>query len=253
MNVRDTPRAVARTVEWEFAQSTYAAVLAETPPALFPYWAETAHREFPGIPRDASFYAQSAEGLMIFFDCVAAAGRPCALPSRAADSVWHAWARMDASSLDRFCTRHFGKTIPHLEKARMQGAMGGALATCLVQARRRASKPPAGPDLPRLFTLDLQLGMPSGFGYRVIGGRVACSPLDQLGRPAGRPSFPRALMPTALLQAGLISQAEYAQAREARDASGDAGGAAAGCDGDAGCGDGGSGCSGGCGGGCGGG
>lgn len=258
MNVRDTPRAVARTVEWEFAQSTYAAVLAEIPPALLSYWAETAHREFPGIPRDASFYAQSAEGLMIFFDCVAAAGRPCALPSRAADSVWHAWVRMDASSLDRFCTRHFGQTIPHVEKARMQGTMAGALAACLVQARRRASKPPAGPELPRLFTLDLQLGMPGGFGYRVIGGRVACSLLDQLGRPAGRPGFPRTLTAYALLQAGLISEAEYAQAREAGSASGDAryvpGGAGAdgGCDGDAGCGDGGSGCGGGgCGGGCG--
>jgi hypothetical protein len=255
MDLRETPRATARTVEWEFAQSTYASVLGEIPPALFSYWVEHAHHEFRGIPRDASFYAQSAEGLMMFFDCAAAAGGPCALPSRAADTVWHAWARMDASSLERFCVRHFGRKIPHVERAQM-GAMGLALATCLVQARRRASKPAGGPDLPRLFTLDDQLGMPGGFGYRVIRGRVACSLLDQLGRPVGRPSFPKTLTALGLYQAGLISAAEYAEAREAGGASGDGAPVAGGggdCDGgsDAGCsdgGDGGSGCGGGCGG-----
>lgn len=213
MNVRETPRAVAHTVEWEFAQSTYASVLAEVPAALFPYWARTAHAEFPCIPRDASFYAQSAEGLMMFFDCAAASGRPCALPSRAADSVWHAWVRMDAPGLERFCIRHFGRAIPHVEQAQMKGEMGRALAACLVQARRRASKPPAGPDLPRLFTLDARLGMPHGFAYKVIGGLVACSRLDELGHPDGRSNFPGALAPRGLLQAGLISEAEYARVR----------------------------------------
>lgn len=211
MNVRETPRAVAHTVEWEFAQSTYASVLAEIPAALFPYWAQTAHDEFPCIPRDASFYAQSAEGLMMFFDCAAAAGRPCALPSRAADSVWHAWLRLDAPGLDSFCIRHFGRTIPHVEQAHMKGGMGRALAACLVQARRRASKSPAGSDLPRLFTLDARLGMPHGVGYGIIGGMVACSNLDELGHPQGLPSFLRALAPRSLLQAGLISEAEYAR------------------------------------------
>lgn len=213
MNVREAPRAVARTLEWEFSQSTYATVLADVPAALFPYWAQTAHEEFPSIPRDACFYAQSAEGLMMFFDCAAAAGRPCALPSRAADSVWHAWSRMDAHGLDHFCIRHFGRPIPHVERAHMKGRMGRALAACLVQARRRASKPAVGPDLPRLFTLDARLGMPHGFGYGIIGGLVACSSLDELWHPDGRPNFPNALAPQGLLQAGLISEAEYARVR----------------------------------------
>lgn len=253
MNMREAPRAPGRTVESEFAQSAYASILAGIPPALHPYWAEHAHREFPRIPRDASFYAQSAEGLVMFFDCAASAARPCALPSRAADAVWHAWVRMDASSLERFCVRHFGKKIPHVERAQM-GPMGVALAACLVQARRRASIPAGGPGLPRLFTLDDQLGMPGGFGYRLIRGRVACSLLDQLGRPMGRPSFPKTLTAMGLYQAGLISAAEYAEAREANSAAGD-GGAIAGGDsdggGDGGCGDGGSACGSGCGGGCG--
>lgn len=210
MNVRETPRALARTVEWEFAQSTYATVLAELPAALFPCWVQAAHHEFPGIPRDASFYARSAEGLMLFFDCAAAAGKPCALPSRAADSVWHAWMRMDPAGLERFCIRHVGRSIPHVGRARMQeGEMGRALAVCLVQARRRAWQPAAGSHLPRLFSLDSQLGMPGGFGYRIIGGLVACSPLDEFGNPEDRLVFPDELKPHALFLSGLVSEAEY--------------------------------------------
>jgi hypothetical protein len=207
MNVRETPRAAARSLEWEFAQSTYAPVLADVPAALFPHWAQTAHGEFPGIPRDASFFAQSAEGLMMFFDCVSAAGRTCALPSRAADSVWHAWVGLDPDGLDRFCIHHFGRTIPHVEAAQMRG-MGRALAVCLVQARRRVSQAAAGTHLPKLFALDGQLGMPHGFGYRVIGGLVACSQLDEFGNPEDRMFFPDALTPHALLVAGLVSEAE---------------------------------------------
>jgi hypothetical protein len=246
MNVRETPRAVARAVEWEFAQSTYAPVLAEVPAALFPCWAQGAHREFPGIPRDASFYAQATEGLMMFFDCTSSAGRSCALPSRAADSVWHAWTRMDAAGLERFCIRHFGRSIPHLERERMAD-MDSALAACLVQARRRVSQPAAGLHLPRLFALDAQLGMPGGTGYRVIGGRLACSRLDAFGNPEDELVFPQALTPPALLQAGLISAEEY------EAAAGPGQGVA--LDGDSGSGDGAAPCGGGpsCGGACGGG
>ena len=259
MNVRETPRAPAHTVEWEFAHSTYATVLADVPAGLFPYWAQTAHTEFPGIPRDVSFYAQSAEGLMMFFDCAAAAGKPCALPSRAADSVWHAWMGLDAAGIERFCIRHFGRSILHVERTRMgEGEMDRALAACLVQARRRASQLPAGSHLPRLFGLDARLGMPRGFGYGIIGGLVVCSELDELGQPEGRPRFPPALAPQGLLLAGLISEAEYAQVRgpvcpptqgewTRLLADGDAGGDSASGDGAASCG--GNACGGGCGGG----
>lgn len=208
MNVRETPRALARAVEWEFAQSTYAPVLAEVPPALFPYWTQTAHRAFPAIARDVSFYAQAAEGLMMFFDCASAAAEPCALPSRAADSVWHAWLGMDAAGLEGFCLRLFGRAIAH----GAAGDMGRALAVCLVQARRRVSQPAAGPHLPRLFSLDARLGMPRGFGYRMLGGAVACSALDEFGNLEDGVHFPPALAPRALRQAGLVSQAEYGAA-----------------------------------------
>lgn len=212
MNVREPRNAMAGVVAWEFAQSTYAPVLADVPPTLFSYWAGTAHHEFPAIPRDASFYAQATEGLMMFFDCVAAAGRMCGLPSRAADSVWHAWTRMDAPSLERFCVKHFGRPIPHVGKARMKEDMGRALAACLVQGRRRTGRAVGGASLPKLFSLDAQLGMPYGFGYRMIGGLVACSDLDEFGNPTGAVTFPASLSPKALHFSGLISQAEYEQA-----------------------------------------
>lgn len=254
MNVREAGHEVAR----EFAHSTYAQVLAEVPPALYPYWAGTARQEFPGIPRDASFYAQSVEGLMMFFDCVASAHRPCALPSRAADTVWHAWIGMDEAGLQRFCIRHFGKTIPHVEKAKMREAMPGALAVCLVQARRRASQPVGGPHLPRLFTLDGRLGMPGGFGYGIVGGMIACSTLDGLGHPGSDMRFPRELSPQGLLDAGLIGKDDFRKATGIAapeplmtwsGIGGDPGPDGGSGDGDGVSGDGGSACGGGCGGG----
>jgi hypothetical protein len=136
----------------------------------------------------------------------------CGLPSRAADSVWHAWTRMDAPGLERLCVKHFGRPIPHVEKARMKEDMGRALAACLVQGRRRTGRAVGGASLPKLFSLDAQLGMPHGFGYRMIGGLVACSDLDEFGNPAGGVTFPPSLSPKALYFSGLISQAEYEQA-----------------------------------------
>lgn len=265
MNVRAVWESVSRTVEREFAHSTYATVLADVPPRLFPYWAASARDEFPRIPRDAAFYAQAAEGLMMFFDCVAAAGKPCGLPSRAADSVWHAWVRMDAPGLDAFCIRHFGRTVPHVERARMRDDMNKALAACLVQARRRASHPVAGPSLPWLFSLDARLNMPYGFGYRIVNGLVACSTLDAFGNPENKMSFPDGLTPHGLFQAGLISADEYdkgarlsgthAQRFEDEDSFVDHIGGDMSADGDSAAGDGAASCSGGasCGGGCGGG
>lgn len=140
MHVKEAGHEVAR----EFARSTHAQVLADVPGALFSYWSAHSQDEFPCIPRDASFFAQAAEGLVTFFDLAAAARKPCALPSRAADSVWHAWLRMDAAGLQRFCIRHFGKIVPHVERAQMSAGIGEAMAMCLVQhAAARRSRPPA--------------------------------------------------------------------------------------------------------------
>lgn len=210
MHAIDMPKNAAPAAQQQ--APGYAAMLAEVPATLFPYWAGTAHHDFPGIPRDASFCAQSLEGLLTFFDCMALAGKPCALPSLAAGSVWRAWTCLDEPGLHRFCRRHVGWTIPHPGQARSMANMDRALATCLVAARRRASMPAAGACLPPLFSLDSRLGMPLGHGYRIIQGLVACSTLDEFGNTEDRVSFPDGLRPQGLLLAGLVSQAEFDEA-----------------------------------------
>lgn len=231
--------------------SRYWQATADIPATLYPFWKRTAQFEFKGIPRDAFFFARATEGLLTFFDCVRASGKPCALPSDAADSVWHAWIRMAPASLDTFCVKHFGRAIPHVEAAEMGTQMESALANCMVTARRLENRDLARPSVPRLFALDADLGMPGGFGYRLAQGRVAWRQLDQQGRPVGETFHP----PVALLGAGLVTQSWFDwNAKRAKNDGGacaSAGitcGTGGGCDGGSACG---SSCGSGCGGGCG--
>ncbi len=255
----------ARKVRAIIKRSPYTDALGAVPATLLPYWRKTALEEFPGIPVNAPFYTRSLEALLMFFDCVANTGRLCGLPSRAADSVWHAWMEMDPANLAQFCRLHFGRTIPHVESGQMDGDMGVALAACLVEGRRLELQQPASPTLPRLFTLDRVLRMPLGFNYTIEHGLVACARLDAAGLPSGSAHYPEYLTRHALFAAGLISEAEYAlgsvHAQRQRDGStdqansgcggipGDSSAADAGGGGDGGSGCGGGGGGGGCGGG----
>lgn len=225
-------------------KSRYWQAIADIPAALYPYWKRTALFEFKGIPQDAFFFARATEGLLTFFDCVAASGRPCALPSAAADSVWHAWIALDKASLDAFCMRHFGKEIPHVEAGAMSPQWDFALANCVVAALRAEGRNPVRMRVPRLFALDRELKMPRGFGYVLDGGRLAFQRLDYQGRPEGTLSYPDGLSLAQLQAAGLVTQAGAVQG--AKRSGGDGGGCGSSC-----CGDGG-GCGSSCGGGCGG-
>ncbi|MET0856339.1 MAG: hypothetical protein ABWY27_06285, partial [Telluria sp.] len=210
--------------------SRYWQATAEIPATLFPYWQRTARFEFKGIPQDAFFFARATEGLLTFFDCVRVSGTRCALPSAAADSVWHAWARMAPASLDAFCIRHFGRTIAHVEEAQMGPDIEAALATCIATARQLHGGDPSAPTVPRLFALDGSLRMPGGYGYRVVQGQVGCQRLDRHGLPEGVVFYPVGMTETV----------------DAARRGGSSCGAVAGCGGD-GC-DGGGGCGSGCGG-----
>jgi hypothetical protein len=164
------------------------------------------------------------------------------LHSAAADSVWHAWAALDPVSLNAFCIMHFGRTIPHIEAGAMGTPMEHALANCLVAARALEGESPAGPGVPRLFALDCELGMPGGFCYQLALGEVACSRLDQAGRPSGKLFFPEGLASAQLLAWGLIAQSDHdksAKSKNNRDGSGNGGsgcGADGSCDAGASCG-----------------
>ncbi len=191
------------------AVSRNRAALENMPPGLFDYWARTAQHEFEGIPRDAFFYARASDALLTFFDCVGRSNRPCALPSKAADSVWHAWLRLAPAGLDAFCLHHYDRRIPHIEGADMSGGMEGALATCLVTARMLDGLDRAGPDLPRLFVTDRKLRMPGGFAYRVEKGEVMFSHMDARGLPEPAVYRQSGTTPEYLLAAGMIGQHDY--------------------------------------------
>ena len=233
--------------------SRYRAALAELPPGLEAAWRQGASTEFPGIPSDALFFARAAEGLFGFFDAVTTRGAVCALPSLAADSVWHAWLAHDPEGLARCCRRRFGAAVPHQEAA---GLEQGALARALVACRALEGMPAHGPALPRLFTLDARLRMPRGHGYWTEGGEVAYARLDASGRRPGAAWRQPELSLAALLAAGYITEEVHAEAqaealrRRQDGGDGHAGSASGDCDGNGDCGDGGGGCGGG---GCGGG
>jgi hypothetical protein len=247
--------------------SRHRLALCRIPPGLYEYWARTAHIEFKGIPRDAFFYARAADALLTFFECVRRSNRPCALPSKAADSVWHAWLRYSPASLDDFCEWHFGRHIPHVEAGDMAGGMALPMATALITARRLEGLDVAGPNVPRLFGTDRALRMPGGFAYEVRGSRIVLSHMSKRGLPARQAHVHPATEPDFLLAAGLIAQRDHDrwQSRYGRTAGSGSAGVSTGddvtcciatttgdCD-SSGSDTGGSGCGSSCGGGCGGG
>jgi len=117
---------------------------------------------------------------MKFFYIVTLSGKPCALPSEAADSIWHAWLRWDPAGLERFCIEHFGKAIPHVERA---GLEAGALLNSFVCCRRYEGVAFHALRLPALFRLDVRLKMRGGHGYwnRIGSGQIVYARLDVRG------------------------------------------------------------------------
>ncbi len=169
--------------------SRYRAQLDAMPAGLFAYWQGFANKEFEAIPTDRLFFMRAAEGLMMFFDCVKHSGRHCGLPSKAADSVWHAWAKHAPQHLTQFCMQHFGRAIPHIEAAAMP--LGSFLAGLGIVA------------------LDGKLRMPHGFDYLVSQGKLGFRFLDGAGKPGSVISFPLALAAPQLLAVGLLTTSEY--------------------------------------------
>jgi hypothetical protein len=126
---------------------------------------------------------------------------PCALPSEAADSVWHAWLRRDPIGLERFCRKHFGIAVPHVERA---GLGAGVLTNTLAAGRTLEGIAPLGPRLPQLFGLDARLRMPGGHGYWSLGDEIMYARLGKRGRRLGRARAHPELTIDSLLAAGLV-------------------------------------------------
>jgi hypothetical protein len=185
--------------------SRYRTALEDLPDGLDTGWQHSAPQEYPGIRTDAFFFVRAAEGLMAFFSAAARSGssrnRPCALPSEAADSVWHAWLRRDPIGLERFCRKHFGAAVPHVERA---GMGAGALANMLSAGRTLEGIEPLGPRLPLVFGLDARLRMAGGHGYWTRDDDIVYARLGKRGQRLGRAELHPELTMGALLAAGLV-------------------------------------------------
>ena len=237
-------------------RSRYRDQLEHMAPALQARWRSEAPIEFPGIALSATCFMRAAEGLLAFFDATRHSGARCALPSQAADSVWHAWLRWDADDLAHYCRRHFQGEVPHLTALEVGP---GALARTLVACRVLEGMPAHGLDLPGLFRLDARLRIPNGQGYWLAGGDIVHGRLGDNGKPLEAAKHPELTL-SALLAANLISQDMYRDGLERQrdrphsqsgflvpdSAQCAAGGCGDGSGGDSGAG---SGCGGGCGGG----
>lgn len=220
--------------------SPWRAALADLPAWLEPSWRLGAPSEYEGIPTDAFFFARAAEGLLRFFDAVKHSGRPCALPSSAADSVWHAWLHRDPGGLERFCRRHAGIAVPHAERT---GLASDVLLHTFAACCARDGVKPGAMRVPRLFALDAMLRMPGGHGYWNRGGEIRYARLNERGRGMWRARPHPELALTVLYAAGLVDRgilAAHLRRREAAAMDGSSCGGMAFADGDT-CGDGGDG------------
>ena len=194
--------------------SRYRPQLRTLPTGLLQYWTDTAHHEFPGIPQDPHFFWQAAEGLLQFFACVRHSPHACALPSRAADSVWHAWLRFSPMQLQQFCANWYGRDIPHIADDNMPGGIDAAVAATLLAARHLEGMPAWSARIPGLFTLDQRLNMPGGYAYYASQGAVYWQAIDAYGRSGGVPRKPETLTHDWYFQQGWISADDHQKARD---------------------------------------
>lgn len=201
-------------------QATIAA--ARIPPAVRAAWAHQAPDEFPGLPVDDAAWLRCSLGLAQFFEaCRLQRGAgACALPSKAADSVWHVWLRIDAAGLAGWQQRQFGRVVEHREAADLGAPLDDCLARTWAGACRSEGLALLGPRLPLLFALDGMLQLPTGWAYRHEGDTLVHRQIDGFGRPSGAVVAHAALAGGGLVALGLISEAELAAARRRQGDSG---------------------------------
>lgn len=232
---------------------------AQIPPEVHAAWMQGSQEELPGLRVDALAWQQCSVALAQFFEaCRLQHGHgPCALPSKAADSVWHVWLAVDPQGLAAWQTRYFDHTVAHHAADVLGGSLDDSIARTWMGACRSEGLSPLGPRLPLLFGLDAQLGLPTGWAYRWAAQGLVHRPIDAWGRPGGSPILHAAATGAGLVALGLLSEAELQALRRQGVTSGSScgGGSVDGSSCDAGSDGGSGGCGGGssCGSGCGGG
>lgn len=226
----------------------------QIPPAVRAAWAHHAPEEFPGLAVGDAAWLRCSLGLAQFFEACRLQHEqgPCALPSKAADSVWHVWLRLDPAGLADWQQRYFGRVVEHREAQALGAPLEEALARTWAGACRSEGLSPLGPQLPLAFALDGLLGLPTGWAYRHQGGTLVHRQIDGFGQPSGVPVAHAAMAAGSLVALGLLSETELQalRRRQSDDSGSSSSSDSSSCDASSdGCSDGGSSCGSGCGGG----
>lgn len=199
--------------------SRVANAMLDIPLELQCYWREHGPKEFPGMPTSEKSWAWAVRGLLTYFAIAASSNKQTVLPSRAADSVWHAWLAWDAEHLRNFQMRHFNKSMSHLETKDMQSNKdtANALPRTWAMASKYEGLPILSGKIPFIFIVDRVLKMPQGWYYEhnTKSKQIEVADIDRSGVHKSR--LVPGLTAASLLGLGLIA-ADEVQAWEKTNA-----------------------------------
>ncbi|HEY9106042.1 MAG TPA: hypothetical protein VIN58_05145 [Roseateles sp.] len=203
----------AQTLRKRCPPATVAA--SQIPPAVRAAWAHHAPDEFPGLTTDDATWLRCSLGLAQFFEaCRLQRGQgACALPSKAADSVWHVWLKLDPAGPADWQQRFFDRVVEHREADQLGAPLDDCLARAWVGACASEGLSPLGPRLPLLFALDGLLRLPAGWAYGHEHGLLVHRQIDGFGRPGDIRVVHAAVAVSGLLALGLVSEAELISLR----------------------------------------
>lgn len=200
--------AKAELREWMFWESRGVAdLMRDAPSELRAQWEYTAPKEFPGMRTDGVAWINSLAGLMYFFQLYSNDDKPMALPSRAADSVWHVWISWYPKRLNEFCLHHFG--MPIERKIDLHVPWELALARTWALACQQEGINPILPGrIPCIFAIDGELQMPGGWWFRLNSNGVELVPLAPMtGEPLEAEIIPHpGVTAEELLASGILGQ-----------------------------------------------
>lgn len=156
-----------------FSLSDIIEMYADVPSFVWTDWRYSGPAEFEGMVINSRHRIASFIGLMVYFWMVKKAGGQTMLPSRAADSLWHAWLRASPMTLASFQSKYFGSAIQHLEENRVL-SQGHSTHDALANTWRfaRCTEKCGPTNIPYLFELDHCLSFYSGWSYRYAEGAI---------------------------------------------------------------------------------
>ena len=116
------------------------------------------------------------QGLRAFFGaCLNAGFQPVAMPSQAADDLWHEFI-LHTRNYEVFCQQAFGRFLHHTPAVALVSVSNSnaALRRCWWHGCRAENIDPRAPSrLPLLFALDAKFGNAGGFSYKPDCGPLA--------------------------------------------------------------------------------